>query len=156
MSLTLCISLLALLSFSSFISYFQVVLPSSLSLPLHFASNSLLFRPFPSLPLSLPTFLLFLSCSSCFFFGFCDPRVLPSRLAKGNSTTSTFEGSHFAGKIQFVLAVYLRVNHSEGFIYIKCEIRADWSHFPLSDCFSSHSSPLAEAMREMFSFLTFI
>lgn len=65
------------MSFSSSISSFQVVPPSS-------PSPSIFWHPPPTFSshfLCFPPFLLFLSFSICFFFGFCYPRsvVLPGQ-----------------------------------------------------------------------------
>ncbi len=88
-----------------------------LSVPLHFGIHlsSVLTFPLTSSVLSYLSTLPFLLC--LFLFWLLLPTCSVFLLAKGNSTTSTFEGSYFPGKIQFVLAMYLHINHSEGFIY---------------------------------------
>lgn len=140
-------------SFSSFISYSRVGPPSS-------PSASTYWPPTPTFPLTssaFPTFLLFLSCSISFFLAPA-AHVLSSCLANGNRMTSELQGSDFPGKIQFALAMYSHINHSEAFIY-KMWIRGRLERFPRSDRWhfaSRSSSPLAEALRDVFSLLNSI
>lgn len=126
----------------------------------------LLLRPYSGIHLLPfpPTSSAFLHSYSSFLSPFVSflafaTHVLSSCPANGNSTTCPLKGSYFPGRIQFVLATYMHINHSEGFIYKKRNIRAYWGHFPLGNRwpFASHEAARSlAALREVFSFLTFI
>lgn len=107
----LCVSLLdVILKFYLLLSGCSTFLCLSVHI---LASTSYLFLPLPLLS-SIPTLPFFSPFVSFLAFA---THVLSSCPANGNSTTCPLKGSYFPGRIQFVLATYMHINHSEGFLY---------------------------------------